>query len=158
MAQQMPIVYISGNGTSGVYEGLILKWVCLISINIWRWCATLMELIKIMEIFIGTQTTLHRTPLNWLDAAHLFCCLLCSYMKHSTILKTDLTTCTPTIRPTEVSRISLYCSKIWLFFFFYFHSLTLELPYRYQFLDLYIVTQSTGRERSISKTTTGNYS
>lgn len=80
MAQQMPVVYISGNGTSGVYEGLILKWVCLISINIWWWCAALMELIKITEIFIGTQTTLHRTPLNCLDVAHLLNCLLYFYI------------------------------------------------------------------------------
>lgn len=71
MAQQMPTVYISRNGTSDIYEGLILKWICLMSINIWMWCATLTELIKIMEIFIGTQTTLHKTPLKWLAVAHL---------------------------------------------------------------------------------------
>ena len=65
MAQQMPIVYIAGNGTSGMYEGLILNWVCLISINIWRWCATLTELIKIMEILLVHR--LHSTEHHWTD-------------------------------------------------------------------------------------------
>lgn len=61
-AQRMPIVYISGNGSR--YDELILKSACLISLNTWRWWATLMELIKIVEIFVGTQATLHRTPLE----------------------------------------------------------------------------------------------
>lgn len=68
MAQQVPIVYISEN-------------VCICRVhpevslpNLYHYLeamATLIELVKIMEIFTSTQTIPQRTPLKWLEVVLL---------------------------------------------------------------------------------------